>query len=164
MPEIDIDKLHLQSGEIQLVFDINPSQWMTEVINENLENVARSKGIAVADVEWQIVISSLSFIRHQSDFNPQPCLHPLSDYQIYQINEYNQIDHGFNQLVKEKRKSLVSQITIYLILSIAMFTLVLTFNIKEKKNMFNITVLQESNVRLENIIIALSKHLANNNI
>ena len=61
--------------------------------------------------------------------------------------------------MQDKRKSLVSQITIYLILSIAMFTLVLVLNIKDKKNLFNITVLQESNVRLENIIVALSKHL-----
>ena len=83
LPEIDIDKIFLHQSEIQLVFDINPSESLAEVINENLANIARAKGVSLEDVEWQINIQDLSFIRHQSDFNTQPCLHPLSDYQIY---------------------------------------------------------------------------------
>mmetsp|Transcript_20696 Transcript_20696/g.31701 ORF Transcript_20696/g.31701 Transcript_20696/m.31701 type:complete len:205 (-) Transcript_20696:1045-1659(-) len=133
--------------KLDLVFEVFTDDDGVIKINSLLQ-----EGVAL--VFGDLVVKRLD--GNLGSFQHAYCLSPQQKSETLVLKDRKALDHGFNQKVKVKKQSLLSWSMAMFTIACACISMGIVLGIRKRRNLFNVSVLRESNQRLDGLIWVLN--------
>jgi len=105
-----------------------------------------------------ITLNNLKLTR-SSNGGSAACASPRSSMQIDLVSSYQEVDKGFNQLLRSKQSNTLTTSLCLAVLFFGLISWQVTLTFRQRRNTFNALILQESNQKLDGLLWILACHL-----
>jgi len=151
----------MEKPELALIFDFGATEEQANMINEQIKSEAAASGVNEDSVEWSIELSEMALFRKYDagEYPHRSCLRSLLTSRMEVIEDFEELDFGNNESYITLNRLLLTTSMVLFIISAGVISVSIILSFRNRKSLYNMVVLKESNQKLDGLLYLLAYSL-----